>query len=315
MIRFDKLKIVADSCSISCINDEKFIKQVLKGNVVSWKYTVKMPYLLCLIVVPEHRELSIEFTGKILGDGYIHLINQENIRECLEKINHLGICTLDVDRILNESKVVKCDVTVDVDCGDLKRVVSYIEQHIANYKKWKVLHKSNGLVLMNSAGTPRYKKRLTIYDKEHEMNLAANADFLNGLSDRNGMLNYFKGKIRFELNIWTEAQIRSLLQIEKNTLNEVLGAVAHPLRVVLSEVLTSDCDDKLYKQDYTSYLHFLLLRECDFNLDKVEVKIRSLTGKNTSIKRRMRPYRVLLSSLQESEGQPSLQWQGLLEKL
>ena len=100
MIRFDKLKIITDINYISNINDKAFTAQSVGEQLLYYKYNIKKPYSLCIIADYQHSELFIEFTGKILKDEYIHLINKTNIRKCFEEINGLGICTLSIDEIL-----------------------------------------------------------------------------------------------------------------------------------------------------------------------------------------------------------------------
>jgi len=299
MIRFDKLKIVTDINHISNIDEKAFTAQSIGGLLLYHKYSIDKPYQLCIIANYQHSELSIEFTGKILRDEYINLINQTNIKKCFEEINRLGICTLAINDIIQKSEVVKCDVTKDVCYSELDNLVSYIKQNLSNYKKWIPKEKRNGIVLENAADTPRYRKRLTIYNKEHELNLSGNKDFLGLLSDRKALLDYFKGKIRFELNVNAEAQIRTLLEITNNTLNEVLTSTANPLKTLFNEAVketgTTPC-----AKNVSNYLRYLLLKDCDFNLAIVEAKIRALSSKNTAISRAMQPYRQLLNDLNRS---------------
>lgn len=299
MIRFDKLKIITDINYITSINDKAFVAQSIGDNLLYYKYSIKKPYMLCIIANYQHRELSIEFTGKILKDEYVDLINQTNIRKCFEEINELGICTLSINDILYNSEVCKCDITKDVCCNDLNNIVAYIKQHLSNYKKWISKEKHNGIVLENSADTPRHRKRLIIYNKEQELKLAGNKDFLNLLSDRNALLDYFKNKIRFELNINTEAQIRTLLEISNNSLGDVLASTANPLTTVLNEAV-KETEAMPSIKNVPNYLRYLLLKDCNFNMVEVEAKIRSLSSKNTAISRAMQPYKRLLNDLNVS---------------
>ena len=305
MIRFDKLKIITDINYISNINDKAFTAQSVGEQLLYYKYNIKKPYSLCIIADYQHSELSIEFAGKILKDEYIHLINKTNIRKCFEEINGLGICTLSIDEILQNSKVCKCDITKDVCCRDLNNIIAYIKQNLCNYRKWIPKEKRNGIVLENAADTPRYRKRLTIYNKEHELNLSGNKDFLRLLSDRKALLDYFKGK-----NVNAEAQIRTLLEITNNTLNEVLTSTANPLKTVFNEAVketgTTPC-----AKNVSNYLRYLLLKDCDFNLAIVEAKIRALSSKNTAISRAMQPYRQLLNDLNRS-AYPNIKIQELI---
>lgn len=296
MIRFDKLRIVTDINHITNIDEKVFTTHSIGGNLLYHKYSIDKPYQLCIIANYLHSELSIEFTGKILKDGYINLINQTNIQECFEEINRLGICDLSINDILQSSEVVKCDVTKDVCYSELDNLVSHIKQNLSNYRKWIPKEKRNGIVLENSADTPRYRKRLTIYNKEHELSLSGNKEFLGLLSDRKALLDYFKGKIRFELNIKTESQIRTLIEIQNNTLEGVLTSTANPLATVLNEAVKEIGQAPCVK-NVSNYLRYLLLKDCNFNMMEVETKIRSLSSKNTAISRTMQPYKRLLNEL------------------
>ena len=50
----------------------------------------------------------------------------------------------------------------------------------------------------------------------------------------------------------------------------------------------------------------LLIKDCDYDLEKVEAKIRSLTPKTTSIKREMQPFRELYGRIQNNCFQKSV---------
>ena len=111
MLTFDKLKIVVKSYKyIDNINKNKF-NTIIKDDVITeYRYQQTTPYLLYIEQDIVEDEVVIEFTGKILGADYPDLINRENLRQCLDNINALGICTLDVDGILNYGEMVKADV-------------------------------------------------------------------------------------------------------------------------------------------------------------------------------------------------------------
>ena len=51
---------------------------------------------------------------------------------------------------------------------------------------------------------------------------------------------------------------------------------------------------------YTDYKNYLLIKECDFDMAKVEATIRNYSGKTTSISRTMMPFRELYSKLQSA---------------
>lgn len=291
MIKFDKIKIVTSTDYIININTERFITVTKYDEVLYYKYHQETPISLLIIVDFEHNELVIEFTGKILFENYPNLICSETIVQCLQNINRLGICKLEVDAILQDAEVVKCDVTKDIKC-DFKSLISTIRQNITNYSKWNVKSYGNGIVVENVVATPRYKKRLAIYDKGNELRKATNINFINSLKNSCEVIGYYKNKIRFELNINTKQQIRQFLNIPNNQLINVLSSKANPILTVIDEAIKyeSPLIKTLTVRDYE---RGLLLKDCDFDLVRVEAKLRSLSSKNTSIKRLMQPYKDL----------------------
>ena len=291
MIKFDKIKLTTSIDYIININTERFITVTKYDEVLYYKYHQETPISLLIIVDFEHNELVIEFTGKILFENYPNLICSETIVQCLQNINRLGICRLEVDAILQDAEVVKCDVTKDIKC-DFKSLISTIRQNITNYSKWNVKSYGNGIVVENVVATPRYKKRLAIYDKGNELRKATNINFINSLKNSCEVIGYYKNKIRFELNINTKQQIRQFLNIPNNRLINVLSSKANPILTVIDEAIKYELPliKTLTVRDYEREL---LLKDCDFDLVRVEAKLRSLSSKNTSIKRLMQPYKDL----------------------
>lgn len=297
MIQFDKLKIVTNIRYITNINKELFIENKKGNEILYYKYKQKNPYNLIIIVNYFQNELTIEFTSKILKDKFIELINKDNIKECISNINQLNICQLDVDDIINNSAVVKCDITKEIIYDNINEITEYININRSNCQKWNCKKLNNGLVLENIAVTPRNKKRITIYNKEKEIRKSENIPFLNILSDKNKVFEHFKNKIRFELNINTKIQIRKLLSISNNNLLDVLSSNENPIITIFDEAITSKVNHNKQSTNLREYERELLIKECGYDLSKVELIIRKYTSKNTSIKRIMKPYIELNNKL------------------
>lgn len=294
MLCFDKLKIVTTTQYIQNIDGNSFIAHTKNKELLYYKYQQRSPYSLLIMIDYRKDELSIEFTSKILMEKCTELINQNNIKVCLQNINALQICQLDIDSILNDSNVVKCDVTKDVLCSDIKSITKQIYCHLANCKKWVCEPYEEGVVLRNMVSTPRHKNRIVIYDKGREMGKAINVMFLSKLKNREEVMQYFQGKVRFEANINTMVQIREMLKINDNSLMSVLQAQTSPFIPILSKALNHTQMAKNIKSNtLMDYQRELLLRECEYDMHKVELKIRSLISKNTSIKRILKPYKRL----------------------
>lgn len=304
MIRFDKLKICSHISNISDINTEKFVSVCKDDKLIRYRYKQEHPFFLLLMVDNVHKELVIEFTSKILLDDCPKLITSDTIRHCLEQINRMGICHIDVDNIITQSYVVKCDVTVDIVVEmDIKSLAAHIKQNITNSQKWVVKKHSGGVVVENVCTTPRHKKRLTIYDKSKELQKADNRDFLSTITNKEQVLSYFANKVRFELNLNAMDSIRKLLNIADNDLMTVLNADANPILTVVDEAV-NDAPMQQPPKTLRNYERGLLLKECNYDLAEVEAKVRALSSQHTSITRQMEPYKALLQASQASTDRP-----------
>ena len=153
--------------------------------------------------------------------------------------------------------------------------------------------------------TPKYKKRLSIYDKTKELDKATNKEFLRMLRDEQGLLDQLKDKTRFELNVVTKEQIRKLLNIQDNKLRSVLHSGANPILTVFDEAINLN-GTTINHTNKKDYMMELVIKDRDYDLEKVEAKIRSLTPKTTSIKREMQPFRELYGRMQNNCVQKSV---------
>lgn len=289
-MQFDRLKIVSNIKNISCIDNGCFEKKMKNGRIVGWHFKQDCPFLLSIEKKNLKNELIIEFTGKILEERYPELISSNTIERCLDKINELGICKLKVDSILEDACVLKCDVTCDVTYDDLRGLTAGIRVGLKNYLKYTCRLADDNLIITNNVSTPNRKIRLVIYDKEKEMNMAKNAGYRAMRECDN-----FKGKIRFELNLTSVAQIRKRLKIKDTTLVSVLNSSATPIIDFLNEVIVDRTKGVAFKK-LRQYERWLLLEKCDKDLAKVEIIVRKFSASKVSVKQMMKPYRELMDN-------------------
>ena len=289
MIRFDKLKIVSPISAITDIHQDAFVATSKNNVPLSYKYEQTTPYSLSIRVDYCHSELVIEFTGKVLMEKYPLLINKDTIRPCLENINNLNLCHLNVEDVLAHGQVAKSDVAKDID-GNIADICSAIRPNLSNYKKWTVRQfYCDGIVLENVVKTPRYKKRMIVYDKDKELKAAHN----KSIYGYNEVRSYFKNKVRFELNIGTMKQIREILNIPDNRLTTVLNATANPLLSVIDEAIITQPTNRR-TMTLRDREREALLQQCGHDLVKLEAIVRACCSKTTSISRQMQPYRELM---------------------
>lgn len=236
MITFDKLKLVSSADNINIMHG--FVVSTKNNQIIQQKYRITTPCFVEIIVGND--EMSIEFTAKILKNNYPLLINTYTIKTCLEAINQLGVCDLNIDAIMKNSYVVKCDITKDVAGLNLRNVKEHISTHISNHNQWimRPMKNNDNIILEKNVVTRRNKSRLSIYNKEAEMRKASNKDFLAWAGE--DIKNSYTGITRFELSLTTCAAIRSELQIANTELGTVINADANPIVNLLDSALRED---------------------------------------------------------------------------
>ena len=299
MIKLDKIKIISSIKNISNINDERFQCIVKEGEIKEQKIKIKTPHLLEIRANYQEKELTIEFTSKILKDDCIQLINKNNIQQCLTNINQFGICTLNVEGIIADGDVVKCDVSKDVDCQDCKSLTKQLRSGVTNFQKYLPRIIGGNFVIEKNVTTKGLKKRLTIYDKGSEILLATNREFLASVKDKGAILDYFTGKVRFELNLNSKEQIRQSLGIMDTSIQSVLGSTSTPIWDFLNKVLDDGSDYKS-RSTLNEFKNELLLKYCENDLAKVEAIVRSYSSPNSHISQMMKPYKELATKLSEN---------------
>lgn len=308
MITFDKLKIVADIRAIKICDESRFKLVEQDGVVSSLKYYQEHPFLLKIKVDYECGEVVIEFCGKILGKDYPKLISKDTILQCFQAIDALGFCKIDIDAMM-DAEVVKCDVTKDIPVSDVSQVTEYIRSHVRNYQQYLCSKMKNGNVVVNkNVVSNKTKKRMTIYDKGNEMRRSANRPFV----EEHGLEAAFSGMCRFELNLDSKEQIRKALRIADTKLMTVLSAEVNPISDFLDEVV--EPREAVPMTDKKSYLTMLVLKDCEYDLEKVEARMRQLyPSKGTSISKVMEPYKAMMEQIGGQQGAEV--WEDVRRKL
>ena len=152
--------------------------------------------------------------------------------------------------------------------------------------------KNGNVVLEKNVTTRKNKKRMTIYDKEQEMKKSDNIRYMR----KNGLTDEFVGKSRFEINLNSKEQIRNALHIGDTNLVTVLTSDANPIVEFMEEAVIRDEKQRMCS-DWKAYQHYLVLKDCGYDLEKVEAKVRSLYKRGTKISEVMRPYREAYNQL------------------
>lgn len=299
MLKFDKIKIISSIDNIKSLDEYVFENRVKDGCIIEQRYAMMSPYYLYIEADYIGRELVLEFTGKILKDDYPNLIHKDNIHICLSNINDLGLCELDIDAILADGEIVKADVCQDVECADCKTLTEKLRAGVGNFKKYLVRNIGDNFVIEKNVQTKGYKRRLTIYDKEKELQKAGNRCFISSLENPELLLDYFNGKIRFELNLNSKEQIRRSLNIADTSIQSVFGSTSTPIWDILDNAIV-ERDGDAACSDIGELKNKLLLEFCGNDLAKVEALLRNYYSKGTHISQVMKPYRELATKLSKN---------------
>jgi hypothetical protein len=302
MIRLDKIKFVTSLCNVQLVENEKWQTTTQNGEIISMKFKQERPCLVQIDVHFKEEEITIEFTGKILKDDYPLLINKYTISKCFAAINELGLCVLNVETVLSNSKVLKCDVTKDIWGVDVEDFRNYATSHIVNRKKWNIRcfpHKSNFLIEKEVA-TPRLRRKMTVYEKGNELKNHKNSTFLNWVERPDKMNEYFQGCVRFELALVSCSAIRQELDIQDCTLNSVINSSENPIGEFFDQVLREDTTIIPEINSMKMYDKLCTLMVNNWDLKAIEEKIRQLYPKSYH-SHYLDEYRILIDARQKAK--------------
>lgn len=294
--RLDKLKIVTKP-SYVVFFDKHLFSATTSREGTTWEYNRSYPSNLHIKIKPT--ELVVEFTAKILGVNYINLIYKDNIHECFDNINKLGICKLKTKSIIADCEVVKADVTADVCISHWQAISEWMMMHVGNHRKYIVTQFANKNITVRTNSTKNSVK-LTMYDKK--IQIAKSKAFLSTLSEtaRKKVTEYFSDKVRFELSLTSKKQILSAFKQESNSLYSILRSEVCPISDMLKEWLVDGdvaIDDvpvenipalimsnlhlvDIGRMTFTEYKYYCMLVVNQFDLCKIEKILRNYNGYN-----------------------------------
>ena len=291
MLRLDKIQFMMPLADVEVLNESVFEEKTKNGALLSKRFKMDNPFNLSIELNYGHSEAKIEFTGKILKKNYPSLISIRTIDECIANINQLGVCRIELENVLNNAVVNKCDVTIDFKCDDLAEVISYIGSNLKNYKDYSKDTRRNGNLILEKNVTKKYRERLTFYDKEAEMGMSKNRDFV----ERYDLQGEFDGVCRAELNLTSMHKIREALQVNDTSILNVLRSHVNPIKNMLSEIL-SDVSISGKASNWKTYLNLLVLNDCGYDLSQVEAKMRALkTSRGSHIRKSLEQFEALIN--------------------
>lgn len=279
-ITLDRIKIKANNKylldkQIIFNKDYDHRSGILKGEYYSSKGDMDIPYNLFIATSKPKQTLTLEFSSKILKEDYPKLISKATIEDCLKRINQLGICQIDTQGILETGCITSMDVTTDVDLDLTPQVLDTLNERVGNYRRYKWEHYENeGIAFSRDC-----KETLILYNKGRELQRNDNQAFLNTLSNKYQMLDYFKGKTRFELSLDTPKKIKHYTEVEDTYIINVLNTKVNPLLKVFNSVFGNvEACTPFKPQDYDTLTMDLLLAQYHNDLKQIEQTLRGCSN-------------------------------------
>lgn len=210
------------------------------GLFYSSKDDINIPYNLYIAVSYVKQTLTLEFSSKILKENYPDLISRDTIKKCLTNINQLNICNIDVDSILSNGVVTSVDITYDADLILNDNLLDALNSQVNNYRRFKWTHYNNeGITFTKDVKSKDCTETITLYNKEKEICTSHNKNFLNSLSQPQQIMDYFKGKTRFEITLDTPKKIMNYLNLTDTKIFSVLNSDTNPILILFDKIFNN----------------------------------------------------------------------------
>ena len=266
-------------------------KNIEIGRWYNTKYNPSIPYDVYIATNYIHQTLEIEFSSKILLERYPELISKDTIRQCLVNLNKLGICTIDIDGVLNNGWVIKADVTKDVDLRLTDKVLNALNQNVGNYRRFQWTH-YDGKGITFTKNTIYDKEEIKVYNKYKEL-LSHSRKFIDSLENRNDIMDYFYGKTRFEITLKGEKQIRERLGVGTG-IKDFFNAIDSAVREQFDRVFNASIPilDTTQCSGYEEWAMAHLLDSYNGDLRQIEQSLRqeSVYNSRNGLSERMKKF-------------------------
>jgi len=266
------------------------------GMYYSSKKDKSVPYNLFVGINYNSQSLTLEFSSKILLDDYPKLITKDTFRQCLENINELGICTIDVDAIINDCYFSDMDITNDIDYILTDKVLSSLNLCVNNYRRYKMKPYGKTGITFNKDVKKESDISLTIYNKEIELELSKNKKFLSLTNNPDAIKEYFRGKVRFEMTLDNPNKICDFLNIENTHINNVFNSKVNPLLTQFNLIFgNGEIMDKSYIKNCETYEMMKNLQSCKGDLKVIEQELKdyNIYSSRSGITDKMKKYKQL----------------------
>lgn len=306
-LKFDTVKIRTKKEYLINTNIQFNKNYNTNGDLIGIYYNSKndksIPFDLYIGVSYARQSVTLEFSSKILLDDYPKLITRATFKQCLENINKLDICTIDVDRIVSDCYFSKVHITNDIDYTLTNDRLSLLNSCVSNYRRFKWEHyEGEGIRYTKDVKSKDCKETIVIYDKEKEILSNKNKPFLDLLDNPNTVIDSFSGKTRFEMELDSPKKICKFLNIGNSHINYIFGSDVNPLLVQFNKIFGEDeIENKYSITNYEDYSMQAIIEKHNGDLKKIEQEMRDLhvysSNSRTGLLNRMKKIKQLHSEM------------------
>lgn len=266
------------------------------GLFYSSKDDINIPYNLYIAVSYVKQTLTLEFSSKILKENYPDLISRDTIKKCLTNINQLNICNIDVDSILSNGVVTSVDITYDADLILNDNLLDALNSQVNNYRRFKWTHYNNeGITFTKDVKSKDCTETITLYNKEKEICTSHNKNFLNSLSQPQQIMDYFKGKTRFEITLDTPKKIMNYLNLTDTKIFSVLNSDTNPILVLFDKIFNNSVTNisNATFDNYEEWSMKIILDSYNGDLKRLEQDVRNKFSSRSGATKRMKKFEAV----------------------
>ena len=266
------------------------------GLFYSSKDDINIPYNLYIAVSYVKQTLTLEFSSKILKENYPDLISRDTIKKCLTNINQLNICNIDVDSILSNGVVTSVDITYNADLILNDNLLDALNSQVNNYRRFKWTHYNNeGITFTKDVKSKDCTETITLYNKEKEICTSHNKNFLNSLSQPQQIMDYFKGKTRFEITLDTPKKIMNYLNLTDTKIFSVLNSDTNPILILFDKIFNNSVANisNATFDNYEEWSMKIILDSYNGDLKRLEQDVRNKFSSRSGATKRMKKFEAV----------------------
>lgn len=308
MLTYDTIKIKTDNkCLLK--KTSTFNKQYNSstggeiGQYFSSKDSSRIPFNIFVAENYYQQKLTIEFSSKILLDNYPLMINKNTIRQCLENLEDLGVCKLDVEKVLETSAVTKLDITKDFEFELTDEILDALNSNVNNFRRYKWSHyEREGIVFTSDIKSK--KDEIKFYNKYKELTgKSQNKRFLSMLKDQQSVIKYFSNKTRIEVSLNSQNKIKDFLNIDDTYLVSVLNSSANPILREYDEIF--DTNKPLLSKEIKSFEDLAMasmLQNYNFDMKSICQAIKGVYSSRSGVDERMKKIKSIKQIMDANKG-------------